>query len=724
MSILPNIKIGVDTHKGKFNLSAMTHTTSEIGYVHPTYSKMLVPKSKLSVRTRTGSRLSPLFVPTMGQIDIRHYHCFIPLSTLWTPFDAFLTKTNYTLPDGSTYIPTRCPYFTFFSLWTMLVGVNSPYVMQGTSISYPLRIYKYLTAVITDYQGDILSDTDVEQYCAVSLYGNLVNRSVGGVVSAPGFIKTREGNIWSVEYRYDSSDAAYPYKGIATRVYTDDALDVDTDLSLSPSDMSFPSFEAHDFSVRLVDDGLFQGNIYYNFNGPLKRLRSIFMGLGYSFNPYDDEQVTPFKLLAFYKSYWSLFGVNRTYNFFNTFCYKTIKRLSDTTSISIMTATGVSEFFVKFVAQELTVCTYTTPADYFSASDTTTQRASQNVGNVGFNFQSEQINNYASSPVGASSVNGQPVYANANGVVGTTPASNPLSQLIAKRLLRFINKNSVVGRKVSDILRTRYGVSDSHNYEHEGILKIGASATPIDISAVYNNTDSGDMPLGSYAGLGVTGKIGAVSKKFYCDTKEFGIFMTLTAVVPKMGYFQGMFRENSDGVKDSMEFYTPEFDAVGWQSVRYNELIADRQFAGNGLTRDNYQGKIGTALGVFGFMPTYSHLKVQFNRALGDISLPHMQDSMLPYTLDRFFPQRTKHYDADGVGYDTLPLLPANDPNWFRSATRGNTNRIFSDVSPTDDHVIMQIFFDVSMSAPMKPLSTSFDTFDEESTHSVDVEHE
>ena len=282
--------------------------------------------------------------------------------------------------------------------------------------------------------------------------------------------------------------------------------------------------------------------------------------------------------------------------------------------------------------------------------------------------------------------------------------------------MTFINKNSVVGKSISNILRARYGVTDIHNNTHEHIIRVGASSTSINISAIYNNNGdaNSDTPLGTYAGCGIGAQR---SKRYTLDTGEnaFGLFITLTAVVPKMGYFQGMFKENSDGVNGSYDFYTPEFDAMGYQAIQYNELVADRQHPSF-----YYHNKIGTNLGVFGYVPRYTHLKCSFNRALGDISIPHLANSMLPYTLDRYFPDYEKWYG----GAPQPTTLPVNDPMTFRSGTRGETNRIFSDFSVTDDHVIMQIFFDVKMNAPMKSVATSFDTFDDESSHSTEVAHE
>lgn len=689
-SLIPKIKLGVDTHTGHFDLSSMTHATSEIGYVMPTFSKYIVPRSKVSIGTRTGSRLSPLFVPTMGQMEIRHYHCYIPFNTIWFPFDAFLTKTNYTLPDGTTYIPTDCPYFRVGYLLRFLFGSRA-------STSVTLR--KYLSCAIYNNNGVQLSSSEIDTL------------DISGITELFG----------------GSSLNCLPYYLISSDGVQYQIVDVDSSFDLiklpdnaKVSDVSFPSLEHCDFS-DLNTDGY---TLAYNFNGPIKRLRSIFMGLGYSFNPYDLEKVTPFKLLAFYKSYWSLFGVNRSYNFFNTFCYKLIKTLSESTQRNMTTPSNIYDLFVQFVSIELTKCTYTCPADYFSASDLDTQRSASESGGYKFTSPLNSGTTINHEYGAASAIN---VLTNQAAPVSTQVSNNPFStpdialgQKIALRLLRFVNKNSVVGRQVSEILRARYGVSDIHNALHEKVERVGASKTPINIQAVYNNTDAGDMPLGSYAGLGVTGQNGAISKKYTFETKEFGTLITLTAVVPKMGYFQGMFRENSDGVVDNTEFYTPEFDAIAWQSVRYNELVADRQFKsplGGSDTAD-----ASTQLGIFGYNPTYQHYKVSFNRALGDISLPSMQESMLPYTLDRYF--KNKEVDKYPISQIGIPDLPPNDPMYFRSGTRGETNRIFSDMSPTEDHVIMQIFFDIKMTAPMKSIANSYDTIDEESTHTTEVGHE
>lgn len=700
-SLIPKISIGRDTKRNHFDLSCMTHTTSEIGYVQPTFGRTIVPKSKVRVATRTGSRLSPLYVPTMGKIAIRHYHCFVPYSTIWTPFDSFLTKQNYTLPTGETYVPSSMPKFKVGSIIRALTTFNTEFT-SGYDPKNDLTGCFIVPSVSSG--SEMASDAVIQDYRSDTYDLDSVIR--GGYF--PLYIISKEGHIWKTFKDGNKWDLVPLF---ASGKDFDEALQ-------AKKNLSFPSHLNFDFQECTYDDNELSFYIGINFNGGLKRLRTIFLGLGYSFNPFDQTFVTPLKLLAFYKAYYSLFGVNRERNFYNTYCYKTIKYLSENIVSSmheLISHPVLVALWINFIRLELSNCTYTCPVDYFSAADITTSRGANNetlsspltIGSVSYNVGATDI----ASDTGL----GSNVSVFGTGDFGSDPASNPLAQRIALRLLRFVNKNSVIGRKISDILRTRYGVSDEHNTTHESIIRVGASSTDIEVAAIYSNTETEDIPLGGYAGAAVSSRHNANSKSFTFETNEFGCLITLTSVVPKMGYFQGMFRENSDGVTDFTEWWCPEFDSLGWQAVRYNELVADRM-----IKADVVDPNVGTDLGIWGYLPRMTHLKCSFNRCLGDISIPHMQDSMLPYTLDRYFENRR----ITSYGTVVNASLPVNEAQSFRSGTQGQTNRIFTDLTPTEDHVIMQIFFDIKMVSPMKSISSSFDTWDEESEQSVEVSHE
>ena len=471
-SLIPKISLGVDTKKGNhFDISSLTHTTSEIGYVQPTFSKNIVPKSKVRIGTRTGVRLSPLFVPTMGQLDVRHYHCFVPFSTLWTPFDAFITRKNYTLPGGSTYQPTVCPSFKLNTLlWSFLSSDTLPLV--------DIKLNELLTSVacVIYRNGILLTEADINNYLDTSAKLKNIFQDNSDLLYRPKNIVFVDNNGDEVSYYldYDSGTSTYSLnKHSAADWLVEQAI---------------PTMNTCDFSESFIDNGV-QWTICYNWNGAWKRLRTIFLGLGYSFNPFDDDWVTPFKLLAFYKSYWTLFGVNRTINFFNTNCYKLIKTLSETSTTQMTPiSTPLAFALLMGLFRDLTDCTYTCPVDYFSSADTTVNRGGQGT-TMHLDSQTGDTS-YPTFVDAAANIYRTSYVANPSG------DTSALGQRLALRLLRFVNKNSVVGRQISEILRTRYGVTDIHNTTHESIIRVGANSVPVQISAIYNqNGDSLETTL-------------------------------------------------------------------------------------------------------------------------------------------------------------------------------------------------------------------------------------
>lgn len=751
MSLIPKVTIGRKTDRHKFNIPALTHGTSEIGYVYPSYSRNLINNSHFSISSRQAIRLSPLFVPTMGDLSLRTYHCFVPHNKLWTPFDAFLDKKPFAFPDGTSRVPENIPHFIVGTLLRELMAKP----MADTFFDYKdldslrnglvMSIYRdrsdegkaptlcsleYLNehfiptqrnVTIGDKTLTINSFDKLDQYfCDGTLsdgYSGYQNLRYSGVPSllyapdsdtSPAHVMTG-GDLRSFILKYDGSmNEHFPMVSPTHYQLIGTNHDRFSEVSNYLTGLSVPSYDACDFMCTYEDyTEAGEGNpdqayvryyMCYNFNGAWKRLRSVFLGLGYCFNPFDTESVTPLKLLAFYRSYWHLFGVNRNINFQDTNCAKFTRLIS-------LLYRGLFKFsdnqvYMNFI-QDLTHLTYTTPADYFSSAVDDTQQGILDMGNDGITITS-QIGDLGSNQTLGAKAN--PRDDTEPGGVTPLYGDNPLPALaiqMALKMLRFVNRYTVVGSRIYDSLAARYGNISINDESTEGVRKIGEDSTPINIGAIFNQSDTENgAPLGDFAGVGTgNGK----SERFSFDVDSFGVFVSLTVVVPQMGYYQGMFRENSDGCLDNFEMFDPTYDACGWQLVRKNELVADRQFEGHGI--------VGTrTLGNFGFTPRYTHMKVGFNRCIGDISLPHMQYSMLPYTLDRFFPQRE--------------AVPVNNPQWFRSGTRGETNRIFQVTSPTDDHVIWQIYYDVEYDAPMKSISESYDTRLPDDNSSVQVSHE
>lgn len=729
MSLIPKISIGQKTKRNKFSLPCLTHGTSEIGYVSPTYSRNLINNSSFKIGTKTAVRLSPLFVPTMGDLSVRHYHCFVPFNKVWTPFDAFLDKKPFAYSVGASAVPQHVPHFTVGSVLRTLMQTNVLVPEYNDNFfdtfrgSLTCTFYTKVNGVMTQmtrslfeslFNMDIASSSFIYSDTFDNVWKNSsfaqsgsafnIDFAFGGTPSFIYLVDDGKNTAIYLENMRDNNNGSH----INVRRWYDFAGSFNPEYQQlfveKYNDLSIPSFEACDFMdrVHVASTDIY---ICYNFNGPWKRLRSIFLGLGYCFNPFDTTDVTFLKLLAFYRCYWDKFGVNRDVNFQDTYCAKLSRLLSSTQDYELMSIScdfgdGVtpSQLFYQFVLNELPYCTYTTPSDYFSSSVTNTQQSLKTSGDISIYSHGVNMNsNNGNAPSYAEAQQNYPVSGDSR--------DSAIGIQLALKLLRWVNRNTVVGSKIYDGLRAKFGNIDVNDESSEGVQRIGEDSTSIEIGAIFNQSDNESVgaPLGTFAGVGVGKKEGSDYSSF--DVNSFGCFITLTAVVPQMGYFQGMFRENSDGVGDNFEMFDETFDAVGWQTVRYNELVGDRQFK----MRSNFT--VGTALGNFGLQPRYTHMKCAYNRCVGDISLPHMQDSMLPYTLDRYFWQRSYN-------------LPANTPQSFRSGTRGETNRIFQVTAPTDDHVIYQIYFDVEYDAPMKQISESYDTQLGDDNGSIEVSHE
>ena len=123
-SLIPNVSIGIDSRKYRRNQSCLVHGTSEIGFVFPTYARNYINDASISLGTRSRVMLSSMFVPTMGQMDVRHYHCFVPWNRVWSPFDAFLAKEPFNFRSGSS-IPQHVPIIKTGELLTGLFQRDS-----------------------------------------------------------------------------------------------------------------------------------------------------------------------------------------------------------------------------------------------------------------------------------------------------------------------------------------------------------------------------------------------------------------------------------------------------------------------------------------------------------------------------------------------------------------------------------------------------------------------
>lgn len=720
---IPNAVIGQSDHRNKFDISANTHTTSEVGYCQPFYSKLLYPKSTINVSMESVVRLSSLFVPTMGRIELRAYHCFVPLNTLWTQWDAYQTGTDYTLADGTSYKPQYVPHFNMAKFFQTYLSTYDDSWNCNVLYRTPFGGARAIAKVSECFDSNNSPNAFFYQMFSGSwsYSSNGFGWSFKGKKN--GFIieNDRKGAY------FGQSDYVYCYYD--TDHISVCAVNLGNEMSGEPASVTgsqsstitgfICDANSCDFKFEVVRQNMpasTSWDICTCLGPQMKRLRKVFIGLGYQFNPFLDKDFNLFKLLSYYKAWYQMFYPQRESNFYATNCYRLIKWTSEheiTLYTDMATNVETRDSFYNFFL-DLRDMRYILPLDYFSLADPKAETRGATNGNYGVDTMrllvkhgSTNVDPYQESEnaVADNNTDGSQ-WGTRTPAISSLQSGEPTALAIrtVMKLMRFINKNTVVGKKVSDLMRMRFGVVDTHEASHEAVYVIGRNSVNISISEVMSNADtsaSGGLALGDYAGKAIGY---AKSKSFNFSTgKDHGVFLTFGMVVPKVGYYQGVCRDNMLGLGDRFDFYSPEYDALGYDDVKAIELNGCMQFnAKETPTLPNPND------GSLGYVPRYTFAKVQNDICNGDISLQSRIDSMLPYALVR-----------------TFSGIPNMSPENFRSLVLTDFNRIFNSKSTWDDHFIIQSYFDVSLWANMKSLATSFDTFDEDGdTHSSEFEHQ
>ena len=155
----------------------------------------------------------------------------------------------------------------------------------------------------------------------------------------------------------------------------------------------------------------------------------------------------------------------------------------------------------------------------------------------------------------------------------------------------------------------------------------------------------------------------------------------------------------------------------------------------------------------FGYMPLFSGYKVKKDIINGDMVRPSTLDSYSPYHLDRIILKH--HFVPSNDGGKTQLTLFAEDipkadmTSWIfptKYPWMGNFNRIFYNegwirlaqheldsenyvmekaADVIDDNFIIQSVFDVRLTNQLKPISESYDTFDQDTdNNSINVKTE
>lgn len=672
-----NIVLGVQRKKYTHNLSFDNNTTMDFGVLQPLLSQYMEPKSNIKVNAKQLVRLAPMPTPSFARMFLRNYATFVKMTDVVPYHECLLAKLPFST-RSSTYTPTKMPFTDCRTLTFFLLSMSKYGVWWRSSSS---QVYKPV----------VLSEIP-----------NI------GIAAQNAFLT--EFNI-KLPKNADS----------LARNFTSNII-----AASSVDDMTFSPL-ASDYTVSLNDG---QYVLCFQFNTKVNAIRKQFIGLGYALNMYDTTELSLAPLLAYFKAYYNLFGLTRDLPFETTNCFSLIKLIEDYSidfsRQTILEIASPTSFYGKFIAflRDLGNLYYTDSNSYIAAQrDNLTNRLSSRSLTLPVS-QSGLAPLIPSTPNSAYSTSFPSIGTKGEGNISFTA----LSLDVLKRLTTFVNKDSAIGKRLSDWVKVHYGAEVSNSL-FEDAFRLNSWSTPIDIDDVFSTSDTADVGvkdkgdyLGSYAGTGT----GFSKSGFSFVAPVHGYCFVLSCIVPITNCFQGI-----DPTLLGIDLDTipqPEFDALGFEATPRDVFISDNDVCVKPTKAYN---------DTFGFVPRYTGFKVKKNIVNGDMSKGFFKTDLLPYFNDRMFYNNTVKFDPKSDGTlmsftsDNVPNASTEFQKICRYAFLGNFNRLFYNSgslfpttgSSTDsvpsayslsDNFIVQTVFDVRVSNWLKPVQNSYDTIDED----------
>lgn len=259
----------------------------------------------------------------------------------------------------------------------------------------------------------------------------------------------------------------------------------------------------------------------------------------------------------------------------------------------------------------------------------------------------------------------------------------------AVSLQRYLERNNYVGTKVINQLLAHFGIAPTPERLDMSEF-LGGSNFPIqigDITSTAMTSADDNTGLGAQAGKGVGG---SRTQTIRYHAKEHGVFMTLLSIVPDTAYYQGIPKVMQLGVTgDPLDFYTPEFENLGYQEILNKEVYVPR--AGDEGEYDSYDPD-----GIFGYAPRYAFLKWQQDILAGDMvgNQPSWGDQPM------FAPNDAWHLFRH-LAYDEQNPLVLNENFVELDNHNNNYDRIFQFTDNRFDHFYFNIDVDVKATRSM-----------------------
>lgn len=731
-------KISIKSAKNKQSLTSfpldVEHvTTSDFGSIFPTMCLEVVPGDKFHINYSQFTRLSPLAVPTFGRMSVVSRAFFIPNSSLFPQWRKWIVNDH----EGSD--PINYPSMTNRSIYSEIINGSN-----GLSTSISSFNFGYLKQ-ITDFD-----DSGFAYFTLVDVFGSVLKLPIlTGTISGPNnvslsyygsgyfvlrvrstfegapFIITPHGTKPASSPQYESllslldsmpRSALYNYllpsgssSGYAL-VATESTLQVIFLTRSSSGSYSYvhqsssygfaylPAssnlFSTFSSSGSLLELGIFDviyspvladfGSPYwdgssqppsgslYSFTSKGRLFMKVMAGLGYKINLtwYDDTDMSLLPLLSYCRiMYDYLYPSNfvRSINvngLFDDFKKWTSDHDVFSAILRLFFAPLTPDYFT-LAWQEPNAVHPDVSNEYPSMTVPTTGQQ------VGSNVQDSYLDLKDNSQ-------GQSVL-----------TSFGLRMLDA--ISDFVIRNNIAGTRYFEQMRARFGLKGA-NIDPDKSRFLQTWSDEVQISDVTATNGTSSQLLGEQAGKGISSGNGH-SLSFDNTNGDYGWLIVVTQLVPKTSICQGRMRHT---LKTSyLDFFTPEFEKMGLQPIRNDELYAQFTSSSQYQAGLNYGGEPSN---VFGYAPRYSEYKKPTAILSGDFQFNSRNVGMEAYHLMRILPMPSSSF----------PLALNLD---FMSVQQKDYDRVFSQITDDEgnefDHFFQWFYFDVKASRPMLSIGES-----------------
>ncbi len=608
------------TESTKMDLSCDFITTGDFFEVTPVYIKEMVPGEHIRIESEEFTRLQPLNVPTFGRGNINTRGFFVPMRTVMSHWNEFITDA----PSVTGGLNTS----------------TSPSMVIPTSVPY--------------IHAEFLCEAFLRQ-CGVTGYPAILTNDLWGTstTTAPStydFIMNVQGTAWYITLNQQGRRVKKTLESLGYKVYPRKSTSVGTapnvpELNWSAMPLLSVAKVYVDWYINSAYGILYEDALW------IQRMLNNVDPSSVQVQPQEVIRLLNFIVMANYDSDYFVSAWDNPVSP-NPTAFTSNIAFSDVTVVG----RGINYGLTSQVANDV--------SGNDNPYNTPTLRGVSGTG----------------LPSGGIAYSSTPLY-----------QLSEYSLTALKSLTDYMKRHQMVGVHAFDRYLSRFGkgLSDEQlrrsKYlgSHKGSIQFG------DIMQTTSDIESG-LGLGKYAGKGISYDKGV----FEYTTNEYGYIILISSIIPSVGYYQGIDRNILHTNK--LDFWTPEFDNLGVQTINANELY---------IPTDGTSAMSYTYSYTFGFTPRYSEYKFSKDRLTGDFTVPTLNWNG---DLDAWHFMRK----FDDASFSNDPSYVVHSKDFVNGAIDGDQyNRIFqgwNDKQP-QDMFWMIWHFNVISHSPMKSM---FDTYE------------